>query len=187
MNINIKNNLSEDNVNESIGILIGGFKAIGKTTLAKKYSNVIDLESSNYEYIIDENIKKIPIEQRKGLKNRVKNPEYPLNYYNELIYNLKRKNIVLFACKPEVINLLNKNDINYYIVYPEEKILKEIIERCKRRGNNEEFVSRVKEVYYADFPKDLKKVLWLQKGQYLEDVLIKHEILNDNIKNKYKE
>lgn len=185
MSINKKNDLSLDNVSGNSGILIGGFKAIGKSTLAKKYSNVIDLESSNFEYIIDENIKKIPIEQRKGLKNRIKNPEYPLNYYNELISNLKRNNIVLFACKTEVVNLLNKNHINYYIVYPEEKMLEEIIERCKKRGNNEEFISRVKEIYYADFPKDLNKVIWLQKGQYLEDVLIQKEIIDINSINKY--
>lgn len=139
--MSIKSDLSEDNLNENSGILIGGFKAIGKSTLSKKYSNVIDLESSNFEYIIDENIKNIPVEQRKGLKNRIKNPEYPLNYYNELISNKKR--------------------------------------------NNEEFVSRVKEVYYADFPKDFEKVIWLQKGQYLEDVLIKKGIIDINSIKKY--
>lgn len=158
--MSINNDFSKNNLNEISGILIGGFKAIGKSTLAKKYSNVIDLESSNFEYIIDENIKKIPIEQRKGLKNRIKNPEYPLNYYNELICNLKRNNIILFACKTEIVNLLNKNNINYYIIYPEEEMLEEIIERCKTRGNNEEFVSRVKKVYYADFPKNFEKVIW---------------------------
>lgn len=183
--MSIKSDLSEDNLNENSGILIGGFKAIGKSTLSKKYSNVIDLESSNFEYIIDENIKNIPVEQRKGLKNRIKNPEYPLNYYNELISNKKRNNVVLFACKTEVVDLLNKNNINYYIVYPEEKMLEEIIERCKTRGNNEEFVSRVKEVYYADFPKDFEKVIWLQKGQYLEDVLIKKGIIDINSIKKY--
>ncbi len=177
-------NITDDS-NENFGILIGGFKAIGKSTLSKKYSNVIDLESSNFEYIIDENIKNIPVEQRKGLKNRLKNPEYPLNYYNELISNLKSNNVVLFACKAEIVDLLNKNNINYYIVYPEENMLEEIIERCKIRGNNEEFISRVKEVYYADFPKDLEKVIWLQKGQYLEDLLIQKGIIDINSINKY--
>ncbi len=66
-------------MNKEFGILIGGFKAIGKSTLAKKYSNVIDLESSDFEYIIDEEINKIPLEKRKGLKNRRKNLEYSLN------------------------------------------------------------------------------------------------------------
>lgn len=162
---------------KKLGILIGGFKAVGKSTLATKYENVIDLESSNFEYIIDESIKDIPVEQRKGLKSRVKNPEYPLNYYKELISNLQANNVVLFACKTEVVDLLNKNNINYYIVYPEEAMLEEIIERCKTRGNNEEFVSRIKKVYYEDLPKDSDKIIWLQKGQYLEDVLIEKGIL----------
>lgn len=177
--MNIKNSL-----NQNLGILIGGFKAIGKSTLSNKYSNVIDLESSNFEYIIDENLKDIPVEKRKGLKNRIKNPKYPLNYYNELISNLQTNNVVLFACKTEVVNLLNKNNIDYYVVYHEENMLEEIIERCKMRGNNEEFISRIKEVYYADFPKDFEKVIWLQKGQYLEDVLIQKGILEVNSINK---
>jgi len=163
--------------NEKLGILIGGFKAIGKTTLAKKYKNVIDLESSNFEYIIDEELQKIPVEQRKGLKNRIKNPDYPLNYYTELIDNMKKNKITLFACKPEIVDLLNQNEIDYYIVYPEEDMLEEIIHRCKTRGNNEKFVSRVTEVYYSDLPKNKDKVIWLKKGQYLEDVLLKKGIL----------
>lgn len=40
------------------GILIAGFGAIGKTTLTQKYDNMIDLESSNFKYIIDDNLKK---------------------------------------------------------------------------------------------------------------------------------
>lgn len=98
--------------------------------------------------------------------------------------NLQTDNVVLFACKTEVVNLLNKNNIDYYVVYPEENMLEEIIERCKIRGNNEEFISRIKEVYYADFPKDFEKVIWLQKGQYLEDVLIQKGILDVNSINK---
>ena len=165
------------NLDQNLGILIGGFKAIGKSTLAKKYSNVIDVESSNFEYLIDEELKKISVEQRKGLKSRTKNPDYPLNYYNELISNLKKNHIVLFANKTEVVELLNKNNIDYYIVWPEENMLDEIIDRSKKRGNNERFISRIKQVYYEDFPKNNDKVIWLKKGQYLEDVLIEKGII----------
>ena len=49
----------------NMGMLIGGFKAVGKSTLAKKYSNVIDLESSNFEYLIDENLKKCRLSKEK--------------------------------------------------------------------------------------------------------------------------
>lgn len=175
--MNIKNNL-----NQNLGILIGGFKAIGKSTLSNKYSNIIDIESSNFEYIIDENIKDIPVEKRAKKQNKKSKISFKL--YNELISNLQTNNVVLFACKTQVVNLLNKNNIDYYVVYPEENMLEEIIKRCKMRGNNEEFISRIKEVYYADFPKDFEKVIWLQKGQYLEDVLIQKGILDVNSINK---
>lgn len=32
------------------GIIIAGFTALGKTTLAQKYDNIIDLESSLYQW-----------------------------------------------------------------------------------------------------------------------------------------
>lgn len=167
-----------NNLNKNLGILIGGFKAIGKSTLAKKYSNVIDLESSNFEYLMDEEMKRIPVEQRKGIKNRKRNPEWPLNYYSELISNLKKNHIVLFANKTEVVELLNENNIDYYIVWPEENMLDEIIERSRKRGNNEEFISKITSVYYRDYPKENDNVIWLKKGQYLEDILIEKGILD---------
>ena len=164
-------------MDKKTGVLIGGFKAIGKSTLAKKYSNVMDIEIINFEYIIDEELAKIPIEQRKGIKNRTKNPDYPLNYYNEIISSLKQNNIVLFATKPEIVELLHQNNIDYYVVWPEKNMLDEIIERSKKRGNNEEFISKITNVYYRDYPKENDKVIWLPKGQYLEEVLIKNGIL----------
>lgn len=51
------------------GIIVVGFATVGKTTLSKKYKNVIDLESSPYRWDYS-NIGNIPIEKRKGLKNR---------------------------------------------------------------------------------------------------------------------
>ena len=60
-------------------IIIAGFAGIGKTTLAKKYKNVIDLESSLYKY---DNIglEGIPVEQRKGT---IRNPnkDWPRKLY----------------------------------------------------------------------------------------------------------
>lgn len=160
------------------GLIIGGYKAIGKSTLAREYDNVYDLESSNYEYIIDEELKKLSVEERKGIKSRKKNPDYPLNYYNKIIEESNNGNIVLFACKKEIVDLLNENKDEYYIVYPKEDMLDEIIDRSKKRGNNEQFVSRIKQVYYDDYPHNSKNVIWLEKNEYLKDVLIKNKLLS---------
>lgn len=159
------------------GLIIGGYKAIGKSTLAKEYDNIIDLESSYYEYIIDKELKKLSVEERKGIKSRKKNPDYPLNYYNKIIEESNKGNIVLFACKKEIVDLLNENKDDYYIVYPKEEMLEEIIERSKKRGNNEQFISRIKEVYYDDYPHNSKNIIWLESGEYLKDVLISNKLI----------
>ena len=48
--------------------------------MSKKYNNIIDLESSSFKYIIDEELIKINPEERKGLKSRKLNKEFPNNY-----------------------------------------------------------------------------------------------------------
>ena len=39
-------------------------------------------------------------------------------------------------------------------------------------------ISRIRDVYYADFPTDSERVIWLKKGEYLEDILLKEGILD---------
>ena len=46
------------------GIIIAGFATCGKSVLGKKYSNVIDLESSNYKYNTT-GLKNVSVEMRK--------------------------------------------------------------------------------------------------------------------------
>ena len=93
------------NTNMNSGMLIGGFKAIGKSTLARKYSNVVDIESSNFEYVIDENMRNIPVEQRKGLKSRIKNPEFPLNYCERVIWLKKGEYLEDILLKEGILDI----------------------------------------------------------------------------------
>lgn len=153
------------------GILIAGFGAIGKTTVGKKYKNVLDLESSNFKYIIDDKLKLLSEEERKGLKTRELNKQFPENYYNAIIDNLYKNNIVLISMHKEIIDKLKQNKIDYIVVYPKEDMLEEIIKRCKKRGNNQEFLAGIKDAYYRFYPSKDDNVLWLNKGEYLEQIL----------------
>lgn len=74
--------------------IIAGFAGIGKTTLANKYKNVIDLESSYYKWD-NTGITNISIEKSKGMKNRIKNPNWPQNYYDAIKEASKKYDIVL--------------------------------------------------------------------------------------------
>lgn len=167
------------------GLLVAGFGAIGKTTLSLKYKNVIDLESSSFKYIIDDELEKLNIEQRKGLKNRKINPDYPENYYKAIVESLKTHDIVLISVHKDILKKLENNNIEYMVVYPKEEMLDELLERCIKRGNTQEYYSGMKDAYLRFYPSQNEKVLWLKSGEYLEDILIKNNLLKEkNFENK---
>ena len=63
--------------------LIAGFSGVGKTTLAEKYANVLDLEIMPFYYLVKdyENCDK---EAAKGNAARERNPDWPGNYIKAL-------------------------------------------------------------------------------------------------------
>ena len=105
------------------GIIVAGFAAIGKSTLASKYSDrVIDLESGEYQWDNRE-CENIPCDQPKGSTvARCPNPEWPENYYKAIIDAVEHYDIVLTS-------------------------------------------------YH------LKNLLWIERTEYLEDVLIREKLL----------
>ncbi len=165
------------------GLIIAGFGAIGKTTLAEKYKDVVDLESSSFKYIIDDELKKLSIEERKGLKSRKPNPEYPDNYFQAIVESVETAAIVLISVHADILKKLQDNNIEYIKVYPKQEMLDELKERCIKRGNSEEYLAKMGLAFHKYYPSKNEKVLWLNKGEYLEDVLIQTGILKEKIKN----
>ena len=160
------------------GIIIAGFATCGKSVLGKKYSNVIDLESSNYKYD-NSKIQDIPIEKRKGLKKEI-NKEWPYNYYQAIKEAVEKYDVVLVQLKPEHFDYFDKNNIKYSIAYPNINNWEEVEKRCVGRGNNEEFISRLKEVflpYYKDsIHRNFENLYIINENETLESVLIDNNI-----------
>ena len=75
------------------GLIISGFGGVGKTFLAKKYKNVIDLESSPYKYDYS-TVNKKDYEKLKGTENRTLNPNYPQNYIQAIKEAAKKYDVV---------------------------------------------------------------------------------------------
>ena len=144
----------------SKGIIVAGFGAIGKTTLGNKYDNIVDMESGYYQWD-NTGFENIPYEQRKGKKERPRNKEWPTNYYHAI---------------------LEENNIEYYLAYPTLDSEKVLEERCYARGNNNIFTDKLKINLYNwnEIIKDYhpKKLLIIQKNEYLEDVLKNNGIIN---------
>lgn len=65
------------------GIIIAGFTALGKTTLAQKYDNIIDLESSLYQWKYKNKMTLEEIETNKGKKK-----EYQMINFQKTILKL---------------------------------------------------------------------------------------------------
>jgi len=120
------------------GIIIAGFSGIGKTTLAKKYKNVIDLDSAEFVYD-DSNMLHVPFEKRKGEK-RKPNINWPNNYINAIKEAIHQYDLVLVWDREDIIEEYIKNDIDFILCYPTKEDLNEYIKRFRARGNTEKYI-----------------------------------------------
>ena len=153
-----------------MGIFVYAFTATGKSTLAKKYKNVIDMESTLYKYICD-----CEDEKSKGSDDRVLNPNWPQNYF-EALEKVKDSYDYILISDNICDSWLRQNKIVYYQVYPNENLLHEYVERVRSRGNSEVFVNYLI-INWKDWidgcknDKFASKIIELKQGQYLQDVL----------------
>ena len=164
-----------------MGIIISAFAGVGKSYLGKKYNNILDLESTYYKWL-DEGVKKLTEEERKGNKNRTLNPRWPKNYIDEIIRQKDNYDIVLIQLShvrlknEEIFKYFNEKNINYYVARPKLSGWKYIEKRLKARGNTEDFISQVKDnfnVFINEFSKPDYNQIIIEDGEFLEDALIK--------------
>lgn len=153
-----------------MGIFVYAFTATGKSTLVKKYSNVIDMESTLYKYMESSN-------EDESLKStvRVQNKEWPDNYFKALM-EVKNKYDYILISDEICDNFLHENNFEYWWVYPKEELKKEYMKRCEKRGNNSEFIKWYSKLWKewiekCKADKLASKHIELKSGQYLEDVL----------------
>lgn len=160
------------------GIIIAGFATVGKSVLGKKYSNVVDLESSNYKHN-NNSIKNLPVEARKGTKREI-NKEWPNNYYKAISEAVKKYDVVLVQLKPEHFDYFDRNNIKYSIAYPNMNNWEGVRQKCVNRGNNENFIRRLKNVFIPFYEDSLKRnyenFYIIDENENLEDVLIKNRV-----------
>ena len=153
-----------------MGIFIYAFTATGKSTVSKKYSNIIDMESTLYKYINidaeDETLKSTP---------REINKDWPNNYFNAL-NEVKDKYDYILISDDICNNFLIENNYEYWWIYPNRELKEEYIKRCKDRGNNEEFIYWYSKLWeeWIDAcinDKHASKYIELKSNQFIEDVL----------------
>lgn len=129
--------------------IIAAFGCLGKTTLATKFPNqILDLESTYYEYIYNEDIR--DVEKIKGAANRIHNTNFPQNYIDAITNNLHKYKFIFIVLSKEVLCCLEKLGIEYTILYPSKEKACEVILDAKKRGNNNLYIDRLKEILKDD-------------------------------------
>ena len=161
-------------------IIISGFGGVGKTSLAKKYKNVIDLESSPYKYDYS-NFKKSDYEKLKGNNNRILRDGWPENYINAIKKATKEYDIVCVRYNgDEEEDFYDTYGLDYMLCYPTKNAYKKYAQRFKNRGNSKEWIKKNKTYYEIAYKrcKNFKgKKILLHDDETLEDALIKRNYI----------
>ena len=137
-----------------MGVIISGFSNIGKIYLIKnKNINCIDFDTCYF----------------KKINNWI-------NIYVECVLALKEKyDYVLITTYGEILNELNKRNIEYYLVYPKRELKEEYHNRAIKRGSDNDFIegffSRW-DTHIDDCIKNKNKnKIVLNENEYLSDVI----------------
>lgn len=164
-------------------LLIMAYMGTGKTELENRYDNVIDFDFQDYKYIYDESIRHLPLEQRKGSTNlRIENPNYPENFLADAIKLLNEGKIVVSPFIDHVFKAYDDSNIasqvenlRTILVCPTRDNFDEYVERFKKRGNSNEFISRREKEFSSlvdlfEQANNYERII-MKPGQYLSEAL----------------
>lgn len=148
-----------------MAIIICGFPGVGKSCVANNRKNILDAESSAYSWKFD------PEHPERGF---ARNPEFPENYIQSIKGFIDKYEYVLVSSHKDVRVALGKEGIPYIIVAPKKELKNEYLKRYLQRGNEIEFIELLNEKW-DEFLSDIAAadvpVIWLDKGEYMTDVL----------------
>ena len=90
----------------------------------------MDSDSSKFSWIYDDN----------GNKTNIRNPDFPSNYIKHIKDNIGKVDLIFVSSHSSVREALDKNKIQYTLVYPHKDLKNDWINRCRDRGNDEKFI-----------------------------------------------
>lgn len=165
-------------MDKNLPLIIAGFAWVWKTTLAKKYSNVIDLESSIYKRD-NSGMENVPVEARKWTV-RKENINWPQNYLNAIENAKSTHDVILVWIHPDVLDIYDKNNIVYSLCYPNKESLQFYKKRYIGRWNNQKYIDKVLWSYdrrYDEFWDNINQKIILNWDETLEDYLLKNKLV----------
>lgn len=115
-------------------MVIAAFPGCGKTYTvaheAEKFDGILDSDSSEFSWKKD----------NKGNNTEERNPDFPNNYIKHIKDNIGKVEVIFVSSHKEVRKALEKEGIEYFLVYPNNFQKKDYIERYQKRGSNTKFI-----------------------------------------------
>jgi len=126
-------------------MIIAAFAGTGKTTLARLYpKRVIDFVSMPYKYYLSEDNEDLSHSEAEASKanfDHVIREDWPFNYVEAIKKVLHDDKVLLIPSAGNVLSLLKKENIPYYLCYPVKEAKEEYKRRFIDRGNTIDFLS----------------------------------------------
>lgn len=157
-------------------MIISAFAGSGKSYATKQLENAIDLESSDYQWIYEDDVTD-DVEARKGIENRKKNPNFIKDYVDAIEKVRDEYHQVFIAAQPAVLEELVNRNIPFAVAYPTKDSKDTYIQRYINRGNNEQFVNLMDTNFY-NFVDDMmnnemaSKHIVIEQNKHLLDYLV---------------
>ncbi|MGR3177792.1 MAG: hypothetical protein ACUZ8E_07020 [Candidatus Anammoxibacter sp.] len=100
--------------------------------------------------------------------------DFPANYIRHIKDNLNKAEVILISSHKEVRDALVANKLEFTLVFPEDQLMYEYLQRFKDRGSPQAFIDLVQKNWY-DWISELESQegcerIYLGKGEYLIDV-----------------
>lgn len=115
-------------------IVVSAFPACGKSYMFNNYNGksftMLDSDSSNFSWIKDEN----------GNNTKERDSNFPDNYIKHIKDNIGKVDVIFVSSHDIVRKALNKNRIDFFMVYPDKGMKEEWIRRFRERDNDENFI-----------------------------------------------
>ena len=162
-------------------LIISAFPGMGKSHYFKHHScytvedyvekpgsRILDSDSSDFSWVKDED----------GNNTLKRNPEFPENYIRHIKCNLYNKDIIFVSSHKQVREALEREGLDYAIVYPAKHLKYHMLERYERRGSSQAFIKMMLENYdmfvnqieEETFPVIVKVN---EPGEYIDEFMIR--------------
>lgn len=162
------------------------FPACGKTWLYEHQEDydlkILDSDSSEFSWI--------KIRDAFGMDTKIRNPDFPNNYIRHIKENIGKYDCIFVSSHASVREALDKEGIDFTIVYPESSCKAEWVGRCfirEKRGESgcsaDVMCNNFDQWHSECFETGLKhKEIVLQPRKYLSDYFRKyHGLIVDDL------